>query len=55
MVKLSQIKKIEKASSQNANKKQYYFYLTYPPMYYITHLKKEESNDISFLKSWDRV
>lgn len=29
--------------------------MTYPPMYYIGILKKEEANHESFMKNWDRV
>lgn len=47
--------KIYPDSTEEKNISEYYFYLTYPPMYYISILKKEEANHESFMKNWDRV
>lgn len=50
---MAQIKKIERTKS--GDKYEYYFYLTYPPMYYINELKKDEANSEKYMKFTDRV
>lgn len=53
VVKLAQVKKIERAKEGNLY--EYYFHLTYPPMYYINELKKDEANSEKYVKFPDRV
>ena len=49
-VSLSQIKRIENYSRNRVN--EYYFYLTYPPKFYVALLKPDVGCDDGFIRSW---
>jgi hypothetical protein len=55
MGQIREIKIFKKCTQTGKRHFEYYFFLTYPPKYYISLMKKEIANTREYMRNWERI